>query len=496
MEINDISQLYEIVEKDQISTNKLDLICYSADLAPLPDSLLKSYGMLGPEVVVRPRNVKEISEIVAFAHQRDIPVTPRGAGTTATGGVLPMEGGIVLDLCSLNNILELNEEDEYVRVETGLEFQRLIDWLEARGWQLGSYPSSAPSATIGGYLGAGAGAGVGITKYGNIGDQIISLKVVLADGRVVQTGPGGESWIFIGSEGTLGVIGEVILRVFKKSERKFFMFGFNSLFAGIDAVIKLVKLRPYFISFLDKGFVTFLNEVGASRLPREELTVPLVIEGSEQELERDEKKVDEICSAATRYREKLAIEEWHHRFKVGMSFKSLGPSVFVQELRVPLVKLVAVLRELKDMLAEERWGIESLASDNNSIVLVVYMLADERNKAEYFRKFAYVREFGNLELKYNGTPFGIGLHNTSLMPKIHTAEAFQVMKSLRNSLDPKNILNPSKTTQIRVPGLMAAGSMKMMGVVPEAVEFGLESFSYMPRSLSRLGLKLMGGKLR
>ncbi len=495
MEINDISRLYEIIEKDQITTNQLDLICYSADLAPLPDSLLKSYGMLGPDVVVRPKNVQELSEIVAFAHERDIPITPRGAGTTATGGTLPMEGGIVLDLCTLKNILELNEEDEYVRVEVGLEFQRLIDWLEAKEWQLGSYPSSAPSATIGGYIGSGAGAGVGVTKYGNIGDQIISLKVVLADGRVVQTSP-GESWLFVGSEGTLGVIGEVTLRIFKKGKRKFFLFGFDSLNAGIDAITKLVKLRPYFISFLDKGFVTFLNEAGASHLPQKELTVPLVIEGSEQELERDEKKVNEICSAATRYREKLAIEEWHHRFKVGMSFKSLGPSVFVQEMRIPLAKLEVVLQELKDMLAEERWGIESLASDNNSIVLVAYMLADERNKADYFKKFAYVREFGNLELKHNGTPFGIGLHNTALMPKIHPEEALRVMRYLKSSLDPKNILNPSKTTQIRVPGLMAASSMKMMGIVPEVVEFGLESASYIPLSLSRLGLKLMGGRLR
>ncbi len=495
MEIKDISRLYEIVEKDQITTNKLDLICYSTDLAPLPESLLKSYGMLSPEVVVRPKNVKELSGIVAFANQRDIPITPRGAATTAAGGVIPIEGGIVLDLCSLNKILEFNEEDEYVRVETGLEFQRLIDWLEAKGWQLGAYPSSAPSATIGGYIGAGAGAGVGIPKYGNIGDQIISLKVALADGRIVQTSP-GESWLFVGSEGTLGVIGEITLRVFKKGERKFFMFGFDSLYAGINALTKLIKLRPYFISFLDKGFVTFLNEVGASRLPLKELTIPLVIEGSEQELERDEKKVSEICSAATWYREKLAIEEWHHRFKVGMSFKSLGPSILVQELRVPLVKLEEVLREIKDMLAEERWGIESLASDNNSIVLVVYILADERNKADYFKKFAYIREFGNLEMKHNGTPFGIGLHNTALMPKIHTEEALQLMRSLRSFLDPNNILNPSKTTQIRVPGLMAASSMKMMGIVPEVVEFGLASASYMPLSLTRLGLKLMGGKLR
>ncbi len=495
MEIKDISRLYEIVEKDQITTNKLDLICYSADLAPLPDSLLKSYGMIGPEVVVRPKNTDELSQIVAFAHQRDIPITPRGAATTATGAVIPMEGGIVLDLCSMNNILEFNEGDEYVRVETGLEFQRLIDWLEAKGWQLGAYPSSSPAATIGGYIGAGAGAGVGITKYGNIGDQIISLKVVLADGRVVQTSP-GESWLFVGSEGTLGVIGEVTLHVFKMGERKFFLFGFDSLYAGINALTELVKLRPYFISFLDKGFVTFLNEVGASRLPLKELTIPLVIEGSEQELERDEKKVSEICSAATRYREKLAIEEWHHRFKVGMSFKSLGPSVLVQELRVPLVKLEEVLREIKEMLADEHWGIEALASDNNSVVLIVYILADERDKANYFKKFAYIRDFGNLGTKCNGTPFGIGLHNTAQMPKIHTEETLRVMKSLKSSLDPKNILNPSKTTQIRIPGLMAASSMKMMGIVPEVVEFGLESAGYMPLSLTRLGLKLMGGKLK
>ena len=486
--------LCELVGKERMSVDKVDLLCYARDLASsMPDELLKGYGMLGPDVVVAPRDVQGVSDVVKFAHDHDIPVTPRGAASTALGGVLPMEGGIVLDLCGINKIEELNEEDEYVRVGTGVEWKRLVDHLERRRFQPGANPSSGPSATIGGYIGAGGGAGIGVSKYGVVGDQILSMKVVLADGRIVETGP-RDSWVFVGSEGTLGVICEITLKVYPMAERRHFLFGFDTLFAGVDALGKLAKLKPYQLSFLDEGMARFLNLSGA-HLKGKAMTIGVMIDGTEAEVETQQEKLLEICASGYRYPDREAEEEWEHRYKVGLMFKSLGPSLFVQEIRVPIRSLQGILEELAEMLEDEVWGVESLASDSDTVALVISMLGDERKSVEYLKKFSLVNTIADLAFRYDGCVFGIGLHNSGHMPKLH-GNGLEVMRKIRRKLDSKNILNPSKTTQIRLPAFMTNTAMKMMGIAPYLVRFGLETGKYMPQKLMRFGLRVVGANLR
>lgn len=486
--------LCELMGKERISVDKLDLLCYARDLASsMPDELLKGYGMLGPDVIVSPRDIQGVSDVLKFAYEHDIPITPRGAGSTALGGVLPMEGGIVLDLCGINRIEELNEEDEYVRVGTGAVWKRLVDYLERRGFQPGANPSSGPSATIGGYIAAGGGAGIGVSKYGVVGDQILSMKVVLADGRIVETGP-RDSWVFAGSEGTLGVICEVTLKIFPQRERRHFLFGFDTLFAGVEALGKLARLKPYQLSFLDEGMVRFLNLSGA-HFARKAMTIGVMIDGAAAEVEANQEKVLEICASGYRYPERDAEEEWKHRYKVGLMFKSLGPSLFVQEIRVPIRSLQAVLEELAEMLEQESWGVESLASDSETVALVISMLGDERKSVEYLNKFSLVNKIADLAFRHDGCVFGIGLHNSGHMPKLH-GNGLEIMRKIRRTLDPKNILNPSKTTQIRLPAFMTNLSMKMMGIAPYLVRFGLETGKYMPQKLMRFGLKVVGANLR
>ena len=147
---NDIS---DIVGEANVSNSELDILCYSRDLASsIPDELLKAYGLLDPDLVALAREVDHVSGILAYAHKHGIPVVPRAAGTWALGGVLPLDGGIVLDMNNMDKIVEFNPEDEYVRVQPGVEWKRLIDYLDARGYQVGANPSSGLSATIGGYI--------------------------------------------------------------------------------------------------------------------------------------------------------------------------------------------------------------------------------------------------------------------------------------------------------------------------------------------------------
>lgn len=486
---NDISS---IVGEMNVSKSEMDLLVYSRDLASsIPDELLKAYGLLGPDLVVLARSTEHVSGVLAYAHEKGIPVVPRAAGTWALGGVLPLDGGIVLDMNNMDKIVEFNPEDEYVRVQPGIEWKRLIDYLDTRGYIVGANPSSGLSATIGGYICTGGAAGIGVTKHGTVGDQIISLNVALADGRIIETNP-LDSWLFVGSEGTLGIICEATLKIFKKESVRYMMFAFDSLDEGTEALQKLYKLKPYFVSFLDGGLVQLLNKVGG-HLNESPLTVALAINGTEQELDLKEAKIQEICKDAFRYPDEEAEHEWQNRYKTGLSFKRLGPSLFAQEMRIPVKYLGNALRELDELLEDYQWGVESLAGDNDTVVLSILVLADERMQVQYVKQLSLMLPIFRIAFRNHGAVFGIGLHNAAHMRGIHGA-GLDVMRAIKDSVDPKNIINPSKTLEAVFPKPLLAMFFTMMGIVPQVVLFGLQLMSYLPLKLIKFGLGFL--KLR
>jgi len=486
---NDISN---IVGEMNVTKSEMDLFVYSRDLASsIPDELLKAYGLLGPDLVVLARNTEHVSGLLAYAHENGIPVVPRAAGTWALGGVLPLDGGIVLDMNNMDKIVEFNPEDEYVRVEPGLEWKRLIDYLDARGYQVGANPSSGLSATVGGYIATGGAAGIGVTKYGTVGDQIISLKVATADGSIIETNP-LDSWLFVGSEGTLGITCEATLKIFKKESVRYLTFAFDSLDEGTEALQKLYRLKPYFISFLDGGLVGLLNKMGG-HMKEKPLTIALAIDGTDQELDLMESKIQEICKDAFRYPDEEAKHEWENRYKVGLSFKRLGPSLFAQEMRIPVEFLNSALKELNELLKDYQWGVESLAGDNNTVVLSILVLADERMRVQYVKQLSLMLPILKIANRNHGSVFGIGLHNAAHMPSLHGA-GLDVMRFIKNSADPKNIINPSKTLEAVFPKPLLTMFFTMMGIVPQVVLFALQLMGYLPLKLIKFGLGFL--KLR
>ena len=483
---NDISN---IVGEANVSESELDVLVYSRDLASsIPDELLKAYGLLGPDLVVLARSDEHVSEVLKYANEKGIPVIPRAAGTWALGGVLPLDGGIVLDMCNMDKIVEFNPDDEYIRVEPGVEWKRLIDYLDARGYQVGANPSSGLSATIGGYIATGGSAGIGVTKYGTVGDQIISLKVVLADGRIIETNP-LDSWLFVGSEGTLGITCEATLKIFKKESVRYMMFAFDDLDEGTKALEHLFKLKPYFISFLDAGLIQLLNKAG-SHLKEKALTVTLAIDGTQQELDLMESKIQEICGDAFRYPDEEAQHEWENRYKTGLCFKRLGPSLFAQEMRVPVKYLNSTLKGLNQILADYEWGVESLAGDNSTVVLSILVLADERMQSQYMKQFSLALPISNLAFQNHGAVFGIGMHNAAHMPRIH-GMGLHVMRFIKHSMDPNNIINPSKTLEAVFPKPVLATFMIMMRFMPQVVMFMLQTMSYLPVKVIKFGMGLL-----
>lgn len=491
-----VENLKEIVGEKWVSTDEFDLLCYSRDLAAsIPDDLLKSYGMIGAEAVVLPSETGQVSKILAYANRHDIPITTRGAGSWALGGTLPMEGGIVVDMTKFDKILELAPEDEYVRVQAGIEWKRVIDYVEKRGFTVGANPSSGASATIGGYLATGGGAGIGLTQYGSVGNQVMALEVVLADGRIVKTDPWSSQY-FVGSEGTLGIITEAMLRVFPFAGRRHYMYGVDPLAKGVELLKKVYAMRPYFVSFLNRGLLSMINEAKGHRTRESDLTISIAFNGTEKMLEKIDSSIEEIFEGCHKFTQEEAQEEWKERYRIGLAFKKLGPSLMAQDFRVPLDSLKETLQELAIICKGDRWGAESLAGENNSVILAVMILADERDMVDYIRKFSYAGDMGALAKRMNGAPFGLGLHNAIHLSDLYEPRAVEQMKKIRAHFDPKNILNPSKTTQARIPQEFINLSMMFMRGVPELVGLGLKFAAALPPELTRFGLKIIGDGIK
>jgi alkyldihydroxyacetonephosphate synthase len=256
-----LRKIASIVGVDHVSTRDTDRLVYSVDAYWLPQMRLDRGGRPAQAAaIVHPGSVEEISALLALANDARIPVVPWGGGSGTQGGALPIHGGLVVDLKRLNQILEINEQALYVRAQAGINGTELEWALNERGLTLPHYPASAHCATLGGYL-APRGSGTISTKYGKAEDLVMSLEVALPDGRVIRT-PGvpnhasGPDFmrLFLGSEGTFGVITEATMRVVRLPETRLFRAVlFKDVATGLEAGRRMMvdRLDPLVIRMYD-----------------------------------------------------------------------------------------------------------------------------------------------------------------------------------------------------------------------------------------------------
>jgi FAD/FMN-containing dehydrogenase len=497
-----------MVGTEHVSTDELDLICYARDMAPMPDDLLRGYGMIQPQAVVRPGSAEEVAKILKWASEKKVPVTPRAGGSWALGGTIPVEGGVVMDISRLDRIIELNKEDGWVRVEGCLAWKRLSDVLEREGLRVGTYPSSAPSAAIAGFIATGGSGGIGAPKHGPVGDQILSMRVALTDGRVVETDP-WSSWLFTGSEGTLGVICEVTLKVFPIEPTYSTMLAFDDAAEGWKAFNRLYELRPYFLTFIDKGFARSVNKAAAMApsghgghgeaekphpVPEKKIAFVATFTGPDEDLARIRSEVeyswpDALCD------EELAVHEWESRFDAVLATKRIGPTIFSPEVQVPIAGTPAVFDRIEQIARKRDRGMEGMAIGGGNVTILPIIYTDERSTSGFLKVFSYTRGITDVAYSRGGCIYGIGLHNSAHMAKIHK-RGLKVMRKIRAQLEPSNMLNPSKTTQVRVRYVLLRVAMFFMAWAPWAVALGLMTTRLVPRSCMRLGLRMVGSKLR
>ncbi len=450
-----IRALEETVGKDNVYTDEADRAVYAYDAAVLDPVM--------PAAVVRPSTPEALGRIVGLCNENAVPLTVRGAGTNLSGGTIPKAHGVVVLTNALNRILEINVEDLYAVVEPGVITAKFAAAVEARGLFYPPDPGSQAVSTLGGNVAENAGGLRGL-KYGVTRDYVMGLEFFDVNGDVVKTGSRTVKCVtgynlaslLVGSEGTLGVIYKIILKLIPQPQhRKSMMAVFDAVFGASQAVAAIIaeKIVPATLEFLDNFTIRAVESFSRAGLPTDAAALLLIeVDGHPAQVEEDAAKVEAICRrlGAQRLRVAETAQErdkvWEARRAALSALAKLKPTVVLEDATVPRSRIPDMVQAVQEIAAKYQLTIGTFghAGDGN---LHPTILTDRRNTEEWHRVERAVEEIFDRALALGGTlsgEHGIGLAKAPFMEKETTRATLEYSRRIKRALDPKNILNPGK----------------------------------------------------
>lgn len=416
-----------------------------------------------PDVVIFPETIEEVQQVVKFANIHEIPVTARGAGTNLIGACLPDSGGIVMNFSKMNKIKRINKTDMTAIVQPGVVVGDLQKAVEEIGLFFPPDPSNLRVSTIGGAIAQSAG-GPKTFKYGTTKDYVLGLKVVLADGSLMITGSNTIknatgyplSQIFIGSEGTLGIVVEATLKLIPKPETSRVMLAyFDSINDATISVNNIIdsKIFPSTIDFMDNNAINTVEKFYPANLATDKTAALIIeIEGSENSVIEDSNKLKEVllkskASGITISNTKEEYERiWTARRASFAATAKLRPDVVTDDMIVPrsnLPKLVEGINRICQKYQLQTCVIGHVG-DGNVHPQIALNLEDKHEYANYIKA---KEEMYKLTIELDGTlsgEHGIGSEKKKYIPMAIDKVALEYMKKIKVVFDPKNILNPDK----------------------------------------------------
>jgi glycolate oxidase len=455
MDKNIIAQLVKITGKDGVLTTPEDLAVYAYD---------GTFEDHRPDLVALPRTTEQVSQVVALAARERIPLVTRGMGSGLAAASVPFQGGIVLAMTRMNHILEIDEVNTTASVEAGVVTADLQTAVEKLGLFYPPDPSSLQHSTIGGNIACNAG-GPRCLKYGVTGDYILGLTIVLADGRILHTGSkcikdvvGYDlTALFTGSEGTLGVIAEALLRLIAKPK-----FARTALveFARLEDASLTVNailsagIVPATLELMDETAIACIEAALHLGLPLDvEATLLIETDGSDEaSVLREIEAVAKICQETGAGQVKLARDEaeraklWQARRSVSPALARKAPNKLGEDITVPRGAIPKAIRRLK--VISVKYGLPIVifghAGDGN---LHPNILFDKRDPEQWAKVEQMAAEEFALALELGGTlsgEHGVGALKRSYMQQALGPVSLEVQKRIKAALDPVNILNPGK----------------------------------------------------
>ena len=450
-----ISELRRIVGERDVLTAKEDLIPYSFDGTAALQAM--------PECVVFAKNTAEVSAILKLANETKTPVVTRGSGTGLSGGSLPSPDCIVLCLVKMDKILELDRANLTMLVEPGVTTVTIADAAAAAGLFYPPDPGSMKISTIGGNVAENSGGLRGL-KYGVTRNYVMGLEAVLPNGEVASIGNkcvkdvAGYSLkdLFIGSEGTLGVITKVLLRLIPKpAAKKTMVATFGQMDQAAEAVSAIIaaQIIPCTLEFLDRTTIHCVEDYAKVGLPLNcEALLLMETDGHPAVVADEAAQMQKICQEKGALEVRAAKDDAEAtllataRRSAFSALARVAPTTILEDATVPRSELARMIRFVEGIARKYQLRIGTFGhmGDGN---LHPTFLTDERNKEEMHRIEEAFREIFDEAIRLGGTitgEHGIGLAKKSFLPKFAGDAQMRVMRELRRALDPNGILNPGK----------------------------------------------------
>ncbi len=455
-----VTQLRAIVGPEGILTDPAALLAYESD-----GLTLKRHR---PELVLLPRDTSETAQCMRVLHEHGIPLVPRGAGTGLSGGATPVPNGVLVGTARMRDVLELNVEDRFARVQAGVVNVDLTRCCDDDGLFYAPDPSSQMACTIGGNVAENSG-GPHCFKYGSTTRHILGLVIVTATGEVLhldepEVDPEGLDLVglFVGSEGMFGVATEITVQLTPVPPvTETLLAIFKALDPCCDAVSDLIaaRLEPSAIEILDKLTIQAVEaSVFAAGYPQEaEAVLLLEVEGREAAVEDTVERMLPILEAHGLLEVRRARDAgerrklWAGRKGAFGAMGRIAPDLYVADVVVPRTRLREIVRYATDVCTERNLKISNVfhAGDGNLHPNISY---DRRDEDEVAR----VLEAGDLIMEacieYGGSlsgEHGVGLEKQAMMSRLFTPDDLSVMERVRRCLDPDIRLNPGKMFPVR-----------------------------------------------
>mgnify|MGYP005843710407 CR=1 FL=1 len=446
--------LQTVLGRDNFLTAEADLLCYAYDAAN---------GFFLPEAVALPGSETEIAQILKLANEHRFPVVPRGTGTGTTGGALAVQGGLVVVTSRLNRILEMNADNFVAVVEPGVITGRIKTEAAKLGLFYPPDPSSADFCTIGGNVAENAGGSAAV-QYGVTRDYVLGLRVVLPTGEIIATGVRTAKGVvgydltrlLVGSEGTLGIITQIILRLIPApAARQTLLVGFSDLKLATRTVARLLQARlaPSALEFLDRSSLACVRQWLPYELPAAIQALLLVeVDGHPNDVQERAAAVAALCRqqqanlVLQAQTPAEAAKLWQARKLLSPAAFKLKPHKLSEDVVVPISLIPDLVAAIEDLARKAGLLILCFghAGDGNIHVNIMY---DRHNPRENEAARQVVGDIFALVRQLNGTlsgEHGVGITKAAYLGLELSEAAIALSLRLKKAFDPNNIMNPGK----------------------------------------------------
>ncbi|MGI5874102.1 MAG: FAD-binding oxidoreductase [Bacillota bacterium] len=439
----------------RVTDDPFETSFYTRDMASFPGFLVKLMFRVGAELAARPQSEEDVRQLVAYARDNHMAITPRAGGTSAYMNAVPVSGGMVMDLTGLSGLIRLDKERGVAEVWCGTAWSALEKDLNREGFTLCSYPSSAVSSTVGGWFSM-EGQGIGSMAWGCFHDLVESAHVILASGEEFDAAAAGPRplSLFAGKEGTLAIVTRLTFKVVPLAEAVY-----HVSFAAPSAIVaaKIMDMaekgpvKPFNGHFADRTCLDFQKRMGYEVPEVSGFLVTLSYRGAAADMAacRAYAETIRLKTGVRLCSDETAAEEWEERL-YSLRIKRNGPTLLAAEVILPMARLNDFYGRVKKL--RQRVSVYGHMMSGQQANVMAQYYADESQTLRYLFYLAKTKKINDAAIACGGRPYGTGVWNTVYLKRSRDPASLAEAREAKERLDPENRMNPGKF--YRPPKLM------------------------------------------